>query len=350
MTQVGRLPRRGAFSWTMIEILFLVLNLVFIVGGVQKWFLLRFPSDLGMVETGAGGLPASRLGHFNILFLGIDSVEGTHRTDTLVLVGVSPGERKISILSVPRDTRVVINGAGRKINEVLPRYGEYVLRTMLENLLEIRISRSVMVDFQGFVRIIDLIGGVDLEIEHPMHYDDNWGNVHIHFEKGPAHLDGKKALDYVRFRADAGADLNRIKRQQRFIAALLEKMRSPAMVMRLPQIIREGLSHFQTDLGLGEALDLAYSLSGGKLAVQSMSLPGEARYIDKISYYLPYKDQAVAIGAKEFSNLMLLDLEASFTPSIGSIPSVIATASAPVSTASVPVASVPVSIASPAAP
>jgi len=308
-----KISSRGFIGPKVTEFFFIIFTLLFFVGIAKKWLFFRLPSETMLAGVPTLNSPQSKSNRMNILFLGIDSVEGTHRTDTMVLVGVDPIEQKINALSIPRDTRVILNGSSRKINEVLPRFGETVLQAMLEELLEIRIDRMVSVDFAGFIKLIDIIDGVDLHIDHPMNYDDNWGNVHIHFNVGPAHLDGKKSLEYVRFRADANADLGRIKRQQQFITAVIEKMRSPSIFVRLPQIIQEGLKNLQTDLSISEVLEMFYALKLGELKVQTISLPGEPKYIDKISYYLPYKDQAVAIGAKSFANILSLELDASFS-------------------------------------
>jgi len=311
--------RDGRSAWAVLEILFILLNILYFAGWMQRWFFIRVPTGEIAERAGVSGgegnsEPAgvSRLSRMNILCLGIDSVEGSHRTDTILVVGIDPHERRVTALSVPRDTRALINGAAHKINEMYARHGELALRSMIEELLDITIDRYVMVDFAGFTNTIDLLGGIDLMIEQPMHYDDNWGNVHIHFNPGQAHLNGKKALEYVRFRADAAADLGRIKRQQRFISAVLEKIKTPSIVVRLPQLIQEAYGHIRTDLRIAEMLDLALALKNGPISIQTMSLPGDARYIDKISYYLPFKEEAVAIGARHFATLSLLDLEAPF--------------------------------------
>ncbi len=329
--------RGGRRIWTVLEILFILLNVLFFAGWMQRWFFIRVPTGEIAERAGVSGgesisEPAgiSRLSRMNILCLGIDSVEGTHRTDTILVVGIDPHDRRVTVLSVPRDTRALINGTAHKINEMYARHGELALRGMIEELLDITIDRYVMVDFAGFTNTIDLLGGIDLLIEQSMHYDDNWGNVHIHFNPGQTHLNGKKALEYVRFRADAAADLGRIKRQQRFISAVLEKLKSPSIVVRLPQLIQEAYGHISTDLRIAEMLDLALALKDGPISIQTMSLPGDARYIDKISYYLPFKEEAVAIGARHFATLSLLDLEAPFaTRGVASQAAPVTTASAP---------------------
>ena len=180
--------------------------------------------------------------------------------------------------------------------------------------MQIRIDYLVKVDFQGFVNIIDILGGVEINIEKAMRYDDHWGKLHINFKKGPALLNGKKALEYCRFRADAAADLGRIKRQQKFLAALIHKLLQPSTVMRLPSIVREAIRCVETDLSLSRAMELALLLkSGGAPRIKTMSLPGEARYVDKISYFLPYKDQAVKLGGQFFADLTILEMDATFT-------------------------------------
>jgi anionic cell wall polymer biosynthesis LytR-Cps2A-Psr (LCP) family protein len=132
------------------------------------------------------------------------------------------------------------------------------------------------------------------------------------------HLDGRKALNYVRFRADAAADLGRIKRQQKFIRVLLEKVMTPGFFVKLPQIIGQVYDHIGTDFTLAELFTLARGFDSFQLQFRNTSLPGEARYIDKISYYLPYQDKAIEIGGSHFSDLAAVELVASFSSAIAS--------------------------------
>jgi len=301
-----------------LEVLFLLFNVILFLG-IAKKVLWSHPSS----ETAFFGFLSAKKEKqtplkINILCMGTDSVEGTHRTDTLLLVGIDHQEKKINIVSIPRDTKVIVGSDSRKINEVFAKYGPEMVRTLVEELMDVRINRYIKVDFQGFINIMDLIGGIDLLIEHPMHYDDNWGNLHIHFASGPTHLDGKKALDYVRFRADPNADLGRIKRQQRFVAAVIEKISQPSIVFKIPEILREAYKNIQTDFPLQETFELAYLLKEKGFKVQTESLPGEGKYIDKISYFVPNEHEAKALGAKWFSNFSHFGIEASFTVPIAS--------------------------------
>ena len=228
---------------------------------------------------------------------------------TIFVLGVNPSKKKIMMLSIPRDTKVDIEGKSRKINEILPRYGEPTLRMLLEDLLKIRISRRIEVGFESFIAVVDAIGGVDINIEKPMHYDDNWGNLHIHFNPGMNHLNGQDALRYVRFRKDAMADLGRIKRQQDFVKAVIKKLFSPAIIVKLPSIIETAFKYIKTDFTLQEIMTLAKGFDTFDVKFSTLSLPGEARYIDKISYFIPNLDETIAIGNNYFSDLAIIEIE-----------------------------------------
>ncbi len=323
--------RRGVL---LFEILFLTLALIYFAGVTHRWLfgMTVVPIGMSQIEGNPSTGEQPHIGNVNVLVLGVDSVDGTHRSDTIFVLGINPGKSRVSMLSIPRDTRVLINGKARKINEILPRYGVNVLRSLLEDLLHIQISRYVEVGFQSFVNIIDILGGLDIDIEKAMNYDDNWGKVHIHFNQGMNHLDGRQCLNYVRFRADAAADLGRFKRQQKFMKVLLEKLMTPGIVVKLPKIINEAFKHIQTDFSLAELYALIKGFEGTRIEFRNNSLPGEARYIDKISFYMPYQEEAVAIGSTQFSDLAAVELVASFS-------SVTATQTALVASAALPVAS-----------
>ncbi len=303
--------RFGAF---LLELVLLLTTVFFFYALAHQYYQRSMvPAEISITQNVDSSGGQVRIGNINVLVMGVDSVEGTHRADTIFVLGVNPAKGRISMLSIPRDTRVLINGRARKINEILPRYGEAVLRSLIEDLMQIQISRFVKVDFQGFINIIDIIGGLEIDIEKAMHYDDNWGKLHIHFDKGLHKLDGRQALNYVRFRADANADLGRIKRQQKFIRVLVEKALKPGTFVKLPQIVAQAYEHVQTDFALQEIFAMFRSFADLRVAFRTSSLPGEARYIDKISYFLPYRDRAIELGGSQFSDLAALELVASFS-------------------------------------
>jgi hypothetical protein len=98
-----------------------------------------------------------------------------------------------------------------------------------------------------------MIGGITIDIEEPMHYDDNAGNLHIHFEPGPRHLNGREALEYVRYRGAAG-DIGREYRQQRFLKAVLSRFKNPLILARLPWIVRMVTADIKTNLTIWDIM------------------------------------------------------------------------------------------------
>ena len=310
-TVPNRLFGRGFWRYLACDLFLVVLLFTFTFIFLQKWIsmkevIIQGSSQIqGSLESGE----KTNIGNINVLVMGIDSVEGTHRSDTIFVLGVNPSKRRISMLSIPRDTRVIIDNKARKINEILPRYGEPTLRKMIEDLLKITISRKAEVGFESFISVIDALGGVDINIEKAMNYDDNWGNLHIHFKPGMNHLDGRQALNYVRFRKDAMADLGRIKRQQGFVKAVIKKLISPSGILKLPSIIEKAFQYIKTDFTLSEILTIVKGFDNFDVKIQTLSLPGEARYVDKISYFMPYLDKAVSIGNSFFSDLALFEIE-----------------------------------------
>ncbi len=320
-----RRQRRGGgmVAW-LFETLVFMLTLIFFGGMANKWVHLAPPP---MLPSGGDATTAEKpidARMTRILVLGMDSVDGTHRTDTMMLICVDPVKGKVTAMSIPRDTRVVIGGDGHKINEIKASFGIQFLRSWLEELFEVPIDRYAVVDYQAFVRIVDLLGGVDVNVEKTMVYDDNYANLHIRFSPGPQHLTGKKALEYVRFRHDAQADLGRIQRQQAFLGQLMKQAYRPEVVMRLPEILGVVFKHIETDASVVEVLELAMALRGRKVGFHGVSMPGVAEYVfetkykKKISYYLASKTACITLANEHFVDVAALSLDSRWPHGAGS--------------------------------
>ncbi len=179
------------------------------------------------------------------------------RSDMLMVARLDFARHDVSLLSIPRDTRARIAGHGTtKINAAY-KYGGPALtaRTVQENF-GIPGEKFVALDFQGFEKAIDLLGGVDLYVDRKMDYDDNWGHLHIHLKLGPQHLNGQQAMGFVRFR-HSDSDLVRVQRQQALLAALKAKMRRPQTLAKLPDLLDMLDSHLESDLSTDQKLALA---------------------------------------------------------------------------------------------
>lgn len=225
----------------------------------------------------------------NILVLGVDvRKDDVGRSDTMFVVTVDQAAGNVTMLSVPRDTRVKIPGLRwDKINHAFAEGGSELSRKAVEALLGIPVDYYVTVDFTAFNKIVDAVGGVDIEVEKRMYYEDPYDNLVINIQPGLQHMDGKKAIQYVRYR-DAEGDLGRIERQQKFIKAMLKQVTSPLIIPKVPGIIREVSDAIKTDLSTGDMLNLAKLFNdAAKKGLKTDTVPGKPAYIADISYWLP---------------------------------------------------------------
>jgi len=223
----------------------------------------------------------------NILLMGLD--EGKIRTDVVVLAHIDPKQKLVNLLSIPRDTLVEIDCQESKAC-VSPdklahahAYGgeDGPLWTVqaVEGLLGVKIDHYIRVDFDGFKQVVDTLGGVDLVIDKDMDYEDPYAHppLVIHFQGSPEpqHLDGQKALGYVRFRSDNRGDIGRTERTKKFLVALAKKAKSTQGLTKLPSLVTGILPYVQTDIDSATAVALAKSATSVNLdTVQMATLPG----------------------------------------------------------------------------
>nr|WP_092072695.1 LCP family protein [Dendrosporobacter quercicolus]NSL48925.1 LCP family protein [Dendrosporobacter quercicolus DSM 1736]SDM48435.1 transcriptional attenuator, LytR family [Dendrosporobacter quercicolus] len=228
----------------------------------------------------------------NIMVLGVDErSDDVGRSDTLFLVTVDTNTKEVAMLSIPRDTRVRTPGHGYdKINHAYANGGHKLTQQAVEGLLGISIDRYIMIDFHSFNKIIDAVGGVDIEVEKRMYYEDPYdgdGGLVIDLQPGLQHLDGEAAIQYVRYRDEDG-DIGRVQRQQKFIKALMKEVASPSVITRIPAIIQQVSSAIKTDMTTTEMLNLARILNDAyKNGLKTDMVPGKPAYISDISYWLP---------------------------------------------------------------
>lgn len=227
-----------------------------------------------------------------IMIMGVDERDDdVGRSDTLMVAAIDPQKNQASLLSVPRDTRVKIKGHGfDKINAAYAYGHEQLSQDTVEHLLGIKIDHYIIINTKSFKKIIDAIGGIDIDVPKRMHYEDPWdddGGLVIDFRPGKQHMDGAKAITYVRYRDEEG-DIGRIRRQQAFVQACLDKLVSPAIIPQLPTVIREVMSSIKTDLSFRQLLEFAGTLKESKRnGLKTDMVPGRPLYIDDISYWIP---------------------------------------------------------------
>ena len=224
-----------------------------------------------------------------IMIMGVDERDDdVGRSDTLMIASLDPKKKQASLLSVPRDTRVKIKGHGfDKINAAYAYGHEQLSQETVEGLLGVNIDHYIIINTKSFQKIIDAIGGIDIDVPKRMHYEDPWdddGGLVIDFQAGKQHMDGAKAITYVRYRDEEG-DLGRIRRQQDFMKACMDKLVSPAIIPKLPTVIKEVMSSIKTDLSLRQLLEFAGTLKESKdNGLKTDMVPGRPLYIEGISY------------------------------------------------------------------
>lgn len=234
--------------------------------------------------------PFNGLRQFNILLLGVDVAFGNEagvRTDTIKLIAVDLDKPRIAMLSIPRDTYIEIPGHGKNRINAAYQYGgkdewnrinkaKETVSGLLQDLTAkpVPIQYAIRVQTGGFVDMIDALGGVEIEVEKKMDYDDPSQNLHVHLLPGKQLLNGYNAMCYVRFRHDAEGDYNRMKRQDAFIRALIAKMQDPAQKDNLPKLIGPIMNNLVTDIELSDVLALKSTITTiGMQNITSQQLP-----------------------------------------------------------------------------
>ena len=229
-------------------------------------------------------------GKKNVVVMGCDiRKDDVGRSDTLFVVMLDKSKKNAALLSVPRDTRVQIKGHGwDKINSAFAYGGHKLTQETVQDFLGIKLHNYVVVDFQGFKDLVDVIGGVNINVEKRMYYYDPYANFEIDLRPGKQHMDGKTAMQYVRYRDEEG-DIGRIRRQQKFIMALYQQIASKNIIAKMPGVSKQIMSMIKTDLSLKEMMELGKVMHDmlEKDGLKMSMVPGEPKYIDGISYWIP---------------------------------------------------------------
>ena len=227
-----------------------------------------------------------------IMIMGVDErSDDVGRSDTLMVATIDPVKNETSLLSIPRDTRVAIPRYGYdKINAAYAYGGENLTQRTVEDFLGIRIDHYIIINTHAFQKIVDAIGGIDIDVEKRMYYEDPWdddGGLIINLRPGLQHMDGKTAVTYVRYRDEDG-DIGRVKRQQKFMRAIVDAVTTPAILPRLPGIISSVIDSVKTDLSVRQMLEFIGTLKESQAkGLRTEMVPGRPLYIDEVSYWIP---------------------------------------------------------------
>jgi len=245
----------------------------------------------------------------NILLIGIDDGDisnpktSPHRSDSMLLMGVHKSSGSVSLLSIPRDTRMAIPGhsSADKVGHSFAYGGVELAIATIQEFLEIPVHFYVQVDWQGFIKVVDALGGVDLYVEDDMRYEDPYANLKIDLKKGFQHLNGNQAGQYVRFRHDEMGDIGRVARQQKFLKSLATQAIRLSNLVRLPTIITILQENVQTNITpwtVQQVFVAIPSLMNNR--IQSDMIPGNFANIGNISYWAPDRAETKKVVERLF--------------------------------------------------
>ncbi len=240
----------------------------------------------------------------NILLLGVDS-NGPNtlpfsgvRSDTMIILNIDTRGKSVNAISIPRDSKVYLaDGHGvQKINAAYAIGGIELTKKTIEETLGIKIHNYLIINAEGVRKLIDTIGGVPIHIDQNMHYNDYSAKLHINFTKGDYVLNGEQAEGYLRFRKDSLGDIGRVHRQQKFVKALIEQLKSPEALRKIPEALKIANLYTRTDLNLyqmSQFAAIAHDIDLNK--VEFIMLPGAPNKKGIVSYWIldPEKTQQV---------------------------------------------------------
>lgn len=247
---------------------------------------------------------------FNTLILGSSD---NKLTDVIILANYNPTNSQISLLSIPRDTCVSLNGVDNKINVAFAQGGADLAVNTASRLLDVNIKYYIHINTACMEKIIDLLDGVDYNIPFDMNYDDPSQDLYIHLYKGQQTLSGKQVVDFLRFRKPNakdrskqsrydGSDIKRIEAQQEMIKAIIDQKLKLRYITRIDELLRVSIKGMDTNIPLNDSLKLLRDISKVNPANINMSiLPGTSQ-LKAPAYYVKDKDKSDTIVNEYFQS------------------------------------------------
>lgn len=268
--------------------------------------------DMSNVMPSQNTIPSTKINAFprkrvNVLLVGVDRRPGEislSNTDTLLVASINTDTGKVALLSIPRDTQVMIPGGGKNKINAAARIGHGLKTTteLIEGLMGQPIDGYILTNFSGFKDIIDTLGGITITVEKDMHYntgDKNDGAINL--AKGTQRLNGTQALQYARFRQDALADISRTARQQKILKALESEALQIKTIPKLPWLLPKLSKAVETNLSINQIWSLSNTLiRSEKTEIPSQTLPGNFLTEKGISYWKVNTQETRAVVKKLF--------------------------------------------------
>ncbi|MFC1517140.1 LCP family protein [Candidatus Margulisiibacteriota bacterium] len=282
--------------------------IISLVVGLFGFFLAMGVLKLSLVKMLLKIMPQHQLiSQMNILIIGVDETGDSQRADTIIVANLNPHTRHIGLISIPRDTRVYIPGFGMdKINHSYTYGGVALVQQAAASFLKIPIPYFVAINMSGMDKVIDEIGGVEIDVEKRMYYIDRAGDLYIDLYPGKQKLSGRKAMGYVRFRHDPSGDIGRAKRQQKFLKAMGQSILKAGLLTKAPFVMKRLGENMKTNLSSREIVTFALKMKEGyqEGKLDMGTIPGQAKIVDGLSYWIPN-----AVKTEAMVNSIINDFE-----------------------------------------
>lgn len=276
-------PRSKARKW-IYAIVFSIVSVILCLTVIMTYVFPRIIEEGGTaILNNVSAIMGEPPENVNVLLVGTD--KGGYRTDTIMVASYDNDTQTVHVLQIPRDTYVKGNGrSDKKINSAYYS-GIDTLKDEIFKAFGIEIHRYLAVELDGFVEIIDAIGGVEVDVPINMHYDDPTQDLHIHIKKGLQVLDGKDAEGFVRYRKgnDGSSyplgDIDRMKAQKQFLQNTVSKIVSIDGASKIPELIDIAKDNIETDISTSEATSYAAKvLSLSSESINFYTAPGVPLY------------------------------------------------------------------------
>lgn len=251
-------------------------------------YVLLSISHVTVLETFLHVLPQPNLKGINILAFGIDGTTRVQRSDTIMLIHLDPARQEIGVLSIPRDTKVKVEGVGMtRINHSYAYGGTSLLRQTVADFLDLPIDHVLKIDLSGVSEMVDVLGGVEVTVDKDLYYVDRAGGLYIDLKKGRQRLSGDQALQYLRFRRDNQGDIGRISRQQLFLREMLNQVLNSGRLFEIPALLSSLNRHVHTDMSLQKMIAIAVQFSKAMESgrIRASSVPGSITLENGVSYW-----------------------------------------------------------------
>ncbi|MFC1596032.1 LCP family protein [Candidatus Margulisiibacteriota bacterium] len=265
-------------DYSMIVLVVIIVGIVIFTG-----------RKVSFVDLMLACLPQQEIAYSpNILVIGIDATSKVRRSDTIMVFKVHNHSKRVNIISIPRDSYVYVPRHGYdKINHAYAYGGIKLLQLTVEEFLNLNIYRYLRLSLNDLRYIVNVLGGVDLNVEKRMYYVDKAGGLYINLKAGSQRLNSEQAMGYIRYRHTYEGDIGRTKRQQKLIQAIFREAAKPVNIFKIPKIISNLKKRLKTDLSFKELIWLGANIKRAydNQQLYRATLPGKEVYINGISYW-----------------------------------------------------------------